>query len=121
MKTGIQGIIKNDKKKSFYFRGHLKQHNIDLNKHEIDVKKATNYFDDEEEIRNAKTMVKNILRPSKKKFGVEINQKVFGMTPMQFQMYQARSSLNFKSKYDDEDSCESLYSDKSVKSVELRQ
>ena len=83
MKSGIQGIMK-DKKKEFYFRGHLKQHNIDLNKHDIDVKKATNYFDDDEEIRNAKIMVKNIMRPSKKKFSVEINQKVFGMTPVQY-------------------------------------
>ena len=84
MKSGIQGIIKNDKKKDFYFRGHLKQHNIDLKEHDIDVKKATKYFDDDEEIKNAKIMVKNIMRPSKKKFSVEINQKVFGMTPKQF-------------------------------------
>jgi hypothetical protein len=32
MKSGIQGIIKN-KKKEFYFRGHLKEHNIDLGEH----------------------------------------------------------------------------------------
>jgi hypothetical protein len=53
------------KKKEFYFRGHLKQLDIDVNDIDIDVNKATKYFDDEEEIRNAQLMVKDILKPNK--------------------------------------------------------
>jgi hypothetical protein len=62
--SGIQGIVKSkDKKKEFYLRGHLKQSRIDINNISIDVKRATNYFDDEDEIRNAKMMVRDILKP----------------------------------------------------------
>jgi hypothetical protein len=36
------------------------------------VKKATNYFDDEDEIRNAKMMVRDIMKPIKSKVKVDV-------------------------------------------------
>ena len=38
-------------------------------------------------------MVRNILRPSKKKLSIETSAKVFGMTPDQFLMYQAKKEI----------------------------
>jgi len=45
------------------------------------MKKATRYFDDDDEIRNAKMMVRDILKPAKHKVCMDINQKIFGLSP----------------------------------------
>ena len=59
----------------------MKQHQIDVDNISIDVKRATNYLDDEDEIRNAKMMVRDIMKPQKNNKKVDSKMKTFGMTP----------------------------------------
>lgn len=89
-------------KKAFYMRGFLKKEGIDLEKREqeteLNEKNARKLFADEQEIRNAKMIIKDFMQPQKRTQD-ELNFRLFGMKPEDYERVFLKKKRKSKEKY----------------------